>query len=275
MLRILWSSRSGMAAQQEKLDSISNNIANANTEGYKRTDVKFKDLVYETLNRTGYPVSEANAEKSYNGTGVRTTEWSRDNGQGNLTETGIKTDLALDGQGYFQVELPEQNEDGSFKKAYVRGGSFNIDSNGQLVDKSGNRLSVQWSAGTTLEERQLTAANLGIDEQGNIFRVDGQSNKILGKINVYNVISQDSLRSIGDSLYAINTEEVNGVQVPVEVPYVNEDVSIKQGFLELSNVDLGREMTDMIIAQRAFELSSKAMRTADEMWGMANNLRGR
>lgn len=275
MLRILWSSRSAMAAQQEKLDSISNNIANVNTEGYKRVDTSFKDLVYETLNKRGYPVNKDNAEQSYNGTGVRASEWTRDTKQGNLTETSLKTDLALDGQGYFQVQLPSKNDDGSFKKAYIRGGSFSIDGNGDLVDKSGNKLAIEFNDNATPEDKQFTADNFTVDEFGSVHKLDANGDKVVGKINIYNVISGDSLKSIGDNLYAVNTEEVNGVEVPVEVPFAADNTSIRQGFVELSNVDLGREMTDMIVAQRAFELSSKAMKTADDMWGMANNLRGK
>ncbi|MCM0650429.1 flagellar basal body rod protein FlgG [Clostridium swellfunianum] len=275
MLRILWGSRSSMTAQQEKLDSISNNIANVNTEGYKKVDVSFKDLVYETLNRNGYPTNVKDGASSINGTGVRTADWTRDASQGNLSETTQKTDLAIDGQGYFAVELPEKNADGSSKLAYTRSGSFNLDADGSLVDKNGNRLFINFYEGTQQEDKQFTKDNFTVDEQGRVIKTDGNVNKEVGKINLYNVVGQDSLRSIGNSLYVIDTQNINGVEVPVERPYLEEDSSIRQGLLELSNVDLTKEMTEMIVTQRAFELSSKAMRTADEMWGMANNLRGR
>jgi flagellar basal-body rod protein FlgG len=275
LLRILWSSRSAMSAQQEKLDSISNNIANVNTEGYKKVDVTFKDLVYETLNRSGYPTNEANGASSINGTGVRTTEWIRDTKQGNLTETGESTNLAIDGQGYFQVELPEKNADGSIKTAYTRSGTFNIDRDGTLVDKNGNKLTVDFYDNTLPEDKLFTKSNFKIDEKGVILKTDELGTKEIGRINLYNVSGQNTLKSIGSSLYAVKTESVNGVEVPVEKPYVVQDSSIRQGFLELSNVDLTKEMTEMIMTQRAFELSSKAMKTADEMWGMSNNLRGR
>jgi flagellar basal-body rod protein FlgG len=275
VLRILWSSRSAMSAQQDKLDSISNNIANVNTEGYKRIDVTFKDLVYETLKKKGYPTNESNGDNSLNGTGVRTGEWVRDTKQGNLTETGESTNLAIDGQGYFEVVLPDQNVYGSFKTALTRSGSFNIDSEGNLVDKSGNRLNIDFNEDINPEDRRLTKDNFKIDDQGRVMKIDGENVVEVGKINLYNVSGQNSLKSIGNNLYVVDTENINGLNVPVEKPYITQDASIRQGFLELSNVDLTKEMTDMIITQRAFELSSKAMRTADEMWGMANNLRGR
>jgi flagellar basal-body rod protein FlgG len=264
-----------MAAQQEKLDSISNNIANVNTEGYKKVDVNFKDLVYETLIRNGYPVSGANNASSLNGTGVKATEWIRDTEQGNLTDTGVSTDLAIDGEGYFEVILPEKNADGSSKTAFTRSGSFSIDSEGSLVDKNGNKLNIMFNEGVSAEDMQFSNNNFLINEFGAVIKTDGINTKEVGRINLYNVIGQDSLKPIGDNLYAVATENVNGMDVAVEKPYVVQNSSIRQGFIELSNVDLSKEMTDMIMTQRAFELSSKAMKTADEMWGMANNLRGR
>jgi flagellar basal-body rod protein FlgG len=275
VLRILWSSKSAMAAQQEKIDSISNNIANINTEGYKRVDVNFKDLVYETLNRKGYPVNEKNSTSSYNGTGVKTSEWLRDDKQGNLTETSVTTDLAIDGEGYFEVILPVKDDNGNYKKAYTRGGSFNIDSEGNLTDKNGNKINIIFNKNIPDKDRKFTSENLKIDYKGNVYKSDNNSMILVGKLNVYNVNGDNSLKSIGDNLFIVNTENINGLEVPVEVPYLVEDSNIMQGMIELSNVDLSKEMTDMIVAQRAFELSSKAMKIADEMWGMANNLRSR
>jgi flagellar basal-body rod protein FlgG len=258
-----------MSAQQQKLDSISNNLSNVNTEGYKRVDVSFKDLVYENLNRKGYPVTGEALDSSYNGTGVKATDWVRDNRQGNLTETGLTTDLAIDGQGYFEVELPRENENDPPKTAYTRSGSFSLDGNGNLVDKNGNRLR------TVPENLQLSENNFVVDTQGRIMRKDGSNSAEVGKINLYTVDSAESLQSIGNSLYTVKTTEINGNIIPVEIPYQTQDANIMQGFLEMSNVDITKEMTDMIITQRAFELSSRAMKTGDEMWGMANNLRSR
>lgn len=275
MLRILWSSRSAMAAQQEKLDSISNNIANVNTVGYKKVEVGFKDLVYETLKRKGYPVNTENNSLSYNGIGVRAAQWARNTMQGGLKETGISTDLAIYGQGYFKVYLPEKNADGTYKTAYTRNGSFSIDSSGSIVDCDGNRLAIDFDEDALPEDKVFTKDNFNLDENGIVYKTDGIFSKAVGKINLYNVVSQDSLKSIGNSLYAVNTENVNGTGTPAETPYVVEDSSINQGFLEQSNVDLTKEMTDMIVAQRAFELNSRAMRTADEMWSMANNLKSK
>lgn len=267
MLRALWGSRAAMNAQQEKLDSISNNIANANTIGYKREDVSFQDLVYETLNRKGIPTNQKNSDTLINGTGVKATKWIRDSSQGNLRQTDEKTDLAIDGEGFFKVTLP----DGS--KAYERSGSFNIDSKGQIVDKNGNRLDIDitpegsnlLSSGTT-----FTPNNFAVKENGEVYVStdnNGEKSDVLyGKITAYNPIGQDSLNSVGENLYVPKSGvTMNGAT----------DANIMQGFVEESNVDVGKEMTDMIVAQRAFELSSKSLKTADDMWGLINSMKGR
>jgi len=267
MLRALWSSRAAMNAQQQKLDSVSNNIANTNTVGYKREDVSFQDLVYETLNRKGNPTGGNNTDTLINGTGVKATKWLRDTSQGSLKQTDEKTDLALDGQGFFRVTLP----DGS--KAYERSGSFNVDSTGEIVDKSGNRLDIELTEEATamLEEGSLlTRDNFTVKENGDVYlAVDNNGSKsdvLYGKINIYNPIGQDALISVGENLYIAN---------PGAAMNITTDVSIMQGFVEGSNVDMGKEMTDMIVAQRAFELSSRTMKTADEMWGLVNSIKGR
>jgi flagellar basal-body rod protein FlgG len=270
LLRILWNSKSAMSAEQDKLDNISNNIANVNTEGYKKTNVSFRDLVYENLNRTGYP----NDKVSYNGTGVRSGDWSRDNSQGNLSQTDVKTDLAIDGEGYFTVQLPDKNADGTYKTAFTRNGSFNVDGEGNIVDKNGDKLVISFNSDSATDNH-FTQDSFKVDEQGNVFNTIDGSEKEVGKITLYNVVSGDSLSSIGNNLYTVAVQNINGVQVPVEKPFVVQDPTIRQGFLELSNVDITKEMTDMIVTQRAFEMNSKAMQTADQMWSMANNLRSK
>lgn len=266
-MRVLWNSRSAMNAQQEKLDSISNNLANVNTVGYKREDVSFQDLVYETLNRKGYPNEVNNPKEPVNGSGVKATQWIRDNSQGALRETGVKTDLAIDGEGLFRVTLP----DGT--KAYERAGSFNIDSNGDIVDKNGNRLDIDFTeegaelfnSGTTFSE-----SNLIVEKNGEVFvniETDtGERSVLYGRINIYTTVGHDSLSPIGENLYVPNA----GAQMNETL---NSD--IRQGFLEEANVDIARELTDMIIAQRAFELGSRGLKTADEMWGLINSMKGR
>jgi len=264
VLRLLWNSQSSMAAQQEKLDAISNNIANVNTNGYKKLDANFKDLVYETLDRKGYPVSIPAAGKTLlqNGTGVRVGEWTRDSTQGSVTQTSLSTDLAIDGSGYFEVTLPDNS------KAYTRAGNFLADASGNIVDESGNRLSIHDGQGNNINTVNgpyaFTANNFNVDSSGIVSIKEGNTQTAVGQIKVSNFVGDSSMISVGDNLFALKPGQ--------EVTQSN-DYSVMQGYLELSNVDIATEMTDMLITQRAFQLSSTTLKTADEMWQMANNLR--
>lgn len=260
MIRSIWNSRSGMAAQMDKLDTISNNMANSTTVGYKRVDVKFNDLMQEDLNKLGYPVSEG--KRQFTGSGVKSTEIERDNTQGNLMQTNMNTDLAIDGKGYFKVI------DSEGKSFYTRGGSFSIDSSGTIVDKSGNKLVILDAGGANINRQGtgFTNDSFIVDNSGYI-----RSDKHRGlRIPIYDTIGDSSMKSIGDSLY-VPKNDGNTRKNIIE----SKDFSLLQGFTEQSNVDLGREMSELIITQRAFQLNSTALKTADEMWGMANNLRGR
>lgn len=255
MLRAIWTSKSGMNAQQNKLDAISNNLANSETTAYKSVDVGFKDLLQESLDRKGYPIKDKN---STFGIGSRTTDWLRDNKQGPLQETNIASNMALDGEGYFRVIT----SDGSY--AYTRDGSFTIDSAGNIVDTFGNRLDIEFANGIDRNNCNLTQNNLSINKYGEIFKRVGDETTYVGKINVYTALGTDSFKSIGSNLYLPG----NDVQV-----MLSPDTRIYQGFVEASNVDMATELTDMIASQRAYQMTSKALTTADDMWGMINNLR--
>lgn len=244
----MWTSCTAMNAQQEKLDVISNNIANMDTAGYKSINVGFGDLVYETMNRSGVPVS-ADPNRTVdpeNGTGVKTTATTRNDASGALVATGNATDLALQGSGYFKVI----RQDGS--SAYVRSGNFTQDGSGRLTDSNGDRLEV-------IGQDTFTNGNFAVATDGTI----SVSGKNVGKINVYDTIGQDSLTSVGNNIYVPKA----GAQM-----FVTNSATITQGYYEGSNVDITKEMTDMIVAQRAFQLSSKGLSTADQMAGMVNQL---
>lgn len=285
MLRVLWSGRSAMYAQQEKLDAISNNIANVNTEGYKRQDVSFQDLMNETLDRRGYPVNEEGNRNLIHGTGVKTGPWIRDNTQGTLNNTGSSTDFAIDGNGYFKVFSND-------KEYYIRAGNFNLDNKGNLVDKNGNILEIDRNIENIIDEDEeydfdddyyddyedydddfgevqrrtpLTKDNFYVEKDGRVYLKDAKKPRLIGKINVYDAVGENAFISVSDNLY----KPVQGVNPEA----VNSDVL--QGYVERSNVKMEKEISDMIISQRAFEFSSRAVKAADEMWGMINNLRGR
>lgn len=255
MLTTLWTSKSGLNANQEKLDVISNNIANVNTTGYKKVNAGFKDLISSSLDEWGNPLNDKTATV---GSGVKAGNFTKDNSQGGLQTTNQKTDLALDGEGYFKVISSNGTE------YYTRDGSFKLDSYGRLVTANGNILEVQYANGYSQNNTGLTADNFTINKKGEIFAENNGNFEKVGEIAVYTAVGNNAFTSVGDNLF----KELNGVQV-----YRTLDADMYQGYLEASNVDLSQEMTDMIVTQRAFQLSSKGITAADEMWEMINNLR--
>ena len=255
MLTTLWTSKSGLNANQEKLDVISNNIANVNTTGYKKVNAGFKDLISSSLDEWGNPLNDKTATV---GSGVKAGNFTKDNSQGGLQTTNQKTDLALDGNGYFKVISSNGTE------YYTRDGSFKLDSYGRLVTANGNILEVQYANGYSQNNTGLTADNFTINKKGEIFAENNGNFEKVGEIAVYTAVGNDAFTSVGDNLF----KELNGVQV-----YRTLDADMYQGYLEASKVDLSQEMTDMIVTQRAFQLSSKGITAADEMWEMINNLR--
>lgn len=255
MFRIMWNGTSGMYAEQEKLDSISNNLANMNTVGYKAEQVSFDDLLYEDLSKNRNPVT--NGKTQYTGTGVKANNWIRNNAQGTPTETGKSTDFAINGEGYFRVT----KGDGS--KAYERNGQFSIDNTGKLVDASGNVLDIQYNVDPN--SVAFKDDNIVLAKNGEIgIRVSDSEIRDVGKVNLYTVVGDDAMASIGDNLFVPKT----GAQVSTV-----GNPSINQGWVEGSNVDSITEITNMIVAQRAYEFSSKSLKTADEMWQLVNNLK--
>lgn len=255
MLRIFWTSKSSMNAMQNKLDTISNNLANVNTVGYKRLNTNFSDLIYEKVDRLGVPTNKANSQNLLSGTGVKVSSITRDNKQGITINTGILTNFLIDGDGYFKVKLANNND------AYIRNGEFNVDSDGNIVDADGDKLEVN----LTDPNFKFRKDNFTVQEDGEIF--SKENGKSVGKIKIYNALGDDSFTSIGNNLYVPKDNSVT--------MYENNSAAILQGYSEGSNVDVTQEMTDMIVTQRAFELSSKSLKTGDDMYGIINNLRSR
>lgn len=255
MLRTLWTSKSAMNANQERLDSISNNIANSGTMGYKKTKVGFQDLLTESLDRKGYPIND---KESYIGTGMKAGEWYRDNSQGGLIETLRSTDIAIDGSGYFRV-VSSNGE-----SAYTRDGAFAVDGLGRLVDTNGNKLHLEYTNGFTENNVEFTKDNFLIDSEGSVYINKNNNFSKVAEVPLYTAVGDRAFLSVGENLF----RPVQGTQV-----FRTRDADIFQGFMEGSNVDIAEEFADMIITQRGFQLSSKGITTADEMWGMINNLR--
>jgi flagellar basal-body rod protein FlgG len=246
-------SKSGMLASQGKVDVVSNNITNAQTTGYKKLEIGFLDLYTETLNRPSYP---NNSHDAITGTGVKVSQVTRNLEQGSLKSTNIKTNLAIDGDGFFCVIKP----DGSYN--YTRNGEFNLDSSGKLVDDNGYILDMQFYNGMGYDNVDLGNGELNINKLGKVFL----NNQIIGKIDLYRPTGDNDFISTGDSLFI----PMEGTEVQVI-----DNPNIRQGYIELSNINMQNEMTDLIMGQRAFQFNSRGIQAVDEMWGMINNLQGR
>lgn len=257
MLRTLWTGKSGMNANQEKLDAISNNLSNSSTMGYKRMEVGFQDLLTESLDRKGTPI---NNKDSYIGTGIKTGQWYRDSSQGALMETLRSTDIAIDGSGYFRV-IGANGE-----SAYTRDGAFAVDAAGSLVDTNGNKLHLEYANGFSEQNVRFTKDNFLIDSEGSVYLKSSDTFLKVAEIPVYTAVGDRAFISVGENLF----QPVAGSEV-----FRTRDAGFFQGFTEGSNVDIAEEFAEMIVTQRSFELSSRGVKTADEMWGMVNNLRSR
>ncbi len=255
MFNIFATAKSGMTAYQEKIDYLSNDLVNSATTGYKSTDVGFKDLLTESLDRNGTPLVNKTATS---GTGVKLGINYSTNKQGNLLPTGGKTDLAIDGKGYFALMQPN----GSI--AYTRDGSFKVDKNGALVDSNGTKVYVQYADGASEGNPALENDNISIDQEGQITMKVGDTEANVGNIPIFTAIGDKSFIPIGNSYFTPNSD----AQV-----IASTDYKVVQGSLEASNVDTGEVFSDLILSQRAFQLSSKAITTADDLWSMVNSMR--
>ncbi|WP_269932419.1 flagellar basal-body rod protein FlgG [Aminobacter sp. HY435] len=244
----------GMNAQQTNLEVIANNIANINTTGYKRARAEFSDLLYQVDRMQGVP-NRGNAaivpEGVSIGLGVKTAAVRNVHVQGGLTSTGNQYDLALSGRGWFQIE----GADG--QTLYTRAGSFNTNATGQLVTVEGFAV----TPGITINP---DAIEVTVNASGQVFaRLAGQTElELAGQLQLANFANEAGLAPLGDNLFA--ETEASGaanVGVPGDPGYA----TIKQGYLEASNVDPVKEITELISAQRAYEMNSKVIQAADEM----------
>lgn len=261
-MRSLSIGASGMYAQQMNVEVISNNIANMNTTGYKRQRPEFQDLLYQNLRRPGSTSSDTGTITPSGlqlGTGVKLDTVSRIHSQGSFDITDNQLDLAINGDGFFQILMP----DGS--TSYTRDGTLGVNGDGLLVTKEG----YQVNPGVTIPQ---DATQISINANGEIFvKIDGQvDEQNLGQINIARFINPAGMESIGRNMYLETAASGN----PIEgIPGQDGYGSIEQGSLELSNVNIVNEMTKMITAQRAYEMNSKVISTSDEMLGTISNMR--
>jgi flagellar basal-body rod protein FlgG len=253
-MRALAIAATGMDAQQTNLEVIANNIANINTTGFKRARAEFSDLLYQTERAQGVPnrANQAIVPEGANiGLGVQTAAVRNIHTQGQLAETGNELDLALIGRGWFQIESP----DGA--TLYSRSGAFNMNAEGQLVTIDGYLVTPQ----ITIPQ---DASEVVISRTGQVqARIGSDADYTdLGQITIANFVNEAGLKPLGDNLFAETAASGAAIVGAPEDPGFGY---IKQSYLEASNVDSVKEITDMISAQRAYEMNSKVITTADEM----------
>lgn len=263
MVRSLWTAATGMNGQQANIDTISNNLSNVNTTGYKKQRVEFEDLLYQTTKMAGTPATEDTVTPLgiQMGTGVNVASTQRMFTQGSLQNTEVSTDLAIVGEGFFRV----QQYDGSY--AYTRDGSFKVDSNGQLVTSNGLRVMPE----IVLPEN-FDIATLSISDDGRVsVKVAGNDDPMeVGQMELYRFANPVGLHANGDNLYSITNASGDAI---ASRPGFDGTGITKHKFLEMSNVSVVNEMVQMIVAQRAYEFSSKAIQTSDTMLSSAVNLK--
>jgi flagellar basal-body rod protein FlgG len=259
MLRALYSSASGMEAQQLNLDVISNNLANVNTTGFKKSKIEFQDLLYDTTRAPGAEQSGGNQLPTglQIGHGSRVVATSKIFTEGELTSTGEKLDMAIQGDGFFQVTMP----DGTL--AFTRDGAMKTSSNGQITTSDG--LPVQ--SGFQPIPVGTTGITISPDGTVSLSSASGVTNF---QIQLFRFANPSGLQSIGRNLYV---ETPASGTAETGTPNQSGFGSLQQGFLEMSNVKVVEEMVNMIVAQRAYEVNSKAVQASDEMMQQSNNLR--
>lgn len=261
MLRSLYSATSGMLAQQTHIDTTSNNIANVNTTGFKKSRADFNDLFYQAMQYAGTNTSNTtlSPDGMEVGLGVRPSAITKMFSQGSPKETENNLDVAITGKGFFQVQLPDGTT------AYTRSGNFKLDEQGNLVTSEGYLLIPQ----VTLPE-DTTQVNIGVDGTVSVTQGLQTTSNVIGQITLANFVNPAGLHSMGDNLFSITNASGEAI---VGNPDSQGLGKLRQGFLELSNVRLVEEMTDLITAQRAYEANSKSIQTADAMLQTVNSLK--
>jgi len=261
MVRALYTAATGMMAQQLNMDVVSNNLANVNTAGFKRSRSDFQDLLYQTVREAGTAVATGAQVPSgiQIGLGTRSAAVQRLFTQGDFQHTENPLDLVIEGQGFFTVLAADG------RPAYTRDGSFKLDSQGRLVTSDGFPLQPE-----IVIPQEATSISVGADGTVTV-TIPGQDQpQEVGKIEIARFVNPAGLTAMGRNLYrptAASGDAVTGT------PGQSGFGTIGQGFVEMSNVKVVEEMVNLITAQRAYEINSKTIQAADEMLNIASNLR--
>jgi flagellar basal-body rod protein FlgG len=260
MIRSLWIAKTGLDAQQTQLDVVSNNLANVSTNGFKRQRAVFEDLLYQTLRQPGAASSQQTTIPSglMLGVGVRPIATEHIFTQGSMQTTDNALDLAINGQGFFQIQMP----DGTL--AYTRDGSFQLDNTGQVVTSSGYPVSPAITVPSN-------ATALTISRDGIVSAtISGTTTPTqIGTIQLATFVNVGGLQSVGENLYVETAS--SGTPTP-NTPGSNGAGVLNQGYVETSNVNVAEELVQMIQTQRAYELNSRVIQTSDAMLGRLTQL---
>jgi flagellar basal-body rod protein FlgG len=263
MFRALSTAALGMSAQQKSVDNIANNLANVGTTGFKRSTIAFQDLFYENIasSKMGSSTGRSSSDGPMLqiGHGSRAVATIRNFMQGSVAETGNALDLAISGDGFFQVELPDGNI------AYTRDGNFSRDATGMLVNNSGLPLAGQF-------EVPADALAIDVGQDGTITALLSDNTRVdIGQMELAKFANNGGLEALGDNLYA--ETEASGLAF-FGTPGSEGFGVVRQGYLEQSNVDIVTEMVRLIEAQRAYETNSKMVQTAEDMMSVTNSIKG-
>ncbi|TCS63016.1 flagellar basal-body rod protein FlgG [Varunaivibrio sulfuroxidans] len=261
-MRSLSIAATGMEAQQRNVEVVSNNLANMNTTAYMRRRTEFQDLLYQNLRRAGSTSSDAGTIVPSGvqiGLGVKLAAVYRIHEQGNLTATDNTFDLAIQGKGFFQVQMPNGDT------AYTRDGTFQLNAQGQIVTHDGYLLQPNLTVPSN-------AVDVSINASGEVLaKIEGQvALQNVGQIQTANFANEPGLQAIGSNLYLETPASGNAT---IGTPASSGYGSILQGFLETSNVNAVEEISNLISAQRAYEMNSKVIQTSDDMMGTLTSLR--
>ena len=263
MVRSLWTGASGMIGQQANIDTISNNLANVNTSGFRRMRADFEDLIYQTVKTAGSPATENTVIPVgiQMGHGVKLAGTQREFTQGNLQNTGVVTDMAITGDGFFRIQM----FDGSW--AYTRDGNFQVDPTGRMVTNNG-----YWLQPDIIMPENFLPESIAVTQDGRVTvivpEIDDEPIQV-GQIDLFRFPNPVGLTALGENLFRVTG--ASGEPIPGQPGFDGMGL-IRHRFLEMSNVSVVREMVDLIVAQRAYEFNSRTIQTSDSMLATAVGL---
>ncbi|MDR3172884.1 MAG: flagellar basal-body rod protein FlgG [Treponema sp.] len=265
MVRSLWTGAAGMIGQQANIDTISNNLANVNTSGFKKMRADFEDLLYQTVKVAGTPATEETVVPVgvQMGHGVKLAATQRMFSQGPLQNTENVYDMAIEGEGFFRIQM----YDGSW--AYTRDGAFKIDEDGRLVTSNG-----YWVLPDIIMPENFLPEKINITKDGRVSvivpQIDLNEPVEVGQLELYRFPNPVGLTAVGENLFKVSN--ASGQPIAGRPGYEGMG-QIHHRFLEMSNVSVVREMVDLIVAQRAYEFNSRTIQTSDNMLGTATTLK--